>query len=79
MRQIASKRSMWRLGNKGTCALQCTKVSKSKTFQNAIAIQAPVMGDYVYLNKKYQNKSLDELYSKTKGLQGLLVSDVSSM
>ena len=67
------------VGKQGHMCTACTKVSKSKTFQNAIAIQAPVMGDYVYLNKKYQNKSLDELYSKTKGLQGLLVSDVSNM
>ncbi|TDL15221.1 hypothetical protein BD410DRAFT_809111 [Rickenella mellea] len=50
----------------------CTDVLKSNKFRNACRLKPPDADDMKYMNYKFRNKRLGELYARTAGLQELV-------
>lgn len=61
----------------GPCA-KCLELLEHKGFKNAIHIACPADKNFKYLNQQYRNKSLAEIYGRTKGLREILEDDVLS-
>lgn len=54
----------------------CLQVLQSKAFRNAIRIGVPEDKNYKYLNERYRNNSLGQLYARSHGLQDLIEDQV---
>ncbi|KAJ6600652.1 hypothetical protein B0H10DRAFT_2230919 [Mycena sp. CBHHK59/15] len=50
----------------------CSAVLSKKAFKKALKKDAPAPENYIYVNKKYRNKALGDLYARTIGLQDII-------
>ncbi|KAJ6624096.1 hypothetical protein B0H10DRAFT_2327732, partial [Mycena sp. CBHHK59/15] len=47
-----------------------------KRFKKALKKDAPAPENYIYVNKKYRNKALGDLYARTIGLQDIIEAPI---
>ena len=73
---VCLKQSGTLANTEGPCA-KCLELLEHKGFKNAIHIACPPDKNFKYLNQQYRNKSLAEIYGRTKGLREILEDDVS--
>lgn len=57
---------------------ECRTVLTSKAFRNAIAKKTPKDQNYIYVNYRYRDEILGQLYARCIGLQSLLNNPVGS-